>query len=417
MPDVYSRFTSEALYTMRRARAMIDEDQSRQLFPEQVLLAILELNRSDAGRVLANLGVNLRKLKQELVADKAVWLAAGADPDSSTVRSYMSRTVRGIIDEATLEAARDQVFGITTYHLLVGLLATTTSAAHRLLTAQGVTLAEVRAQRIDSAEQAGDKPSQIVTGNPFRISPIFLLLVALTAGAGYASYQNLVENGIFVFLFVLGGWLISLALHEFGHALVGYFAGDRSVASKGYLTLNLLNYTHWLMSIALPLLFVVMGGIGLPGGAVYIDRSVIRDVRLHSLISAAGPLATLLCALLLAIPFLFDLIPPIDLYLHGQFWGGVAVLLMLEITALFLNLLPIPGLDGYGILEPFLSEQTQMMLRPIAGFGIFILFFVLFRVDPLADAFWGAVWNTIGLLQVDGELVSYGYWLFRFWEA
>ena len=96
----------------------------------------------------------------------------------------------GIIDEATLEAARDQVFGITTYHLLVGLLATTASAAHRRLTEQGVTLEGVRAERTDSTEQAGDKPDQIVTGNPFRISPIFLLLVAVTVGAGYASYQN-----------------------------------------------------------------------------------------------------------------------------------------------------------------------------------------------------------------------------------
>lgn len=170
------------------------------------------------------------------------------------------------------------------------------------------------------------------------------------------------------------------------------------------------------MSIALPLLFVVLGGIGLPGGAVYIDRSVIRDERQLSLISAAGPIATMLCALVLAIPFLFNLVSPMEYFLHSQFWGGVAMLLLLEVTAVFLNLLPIPGLDGYGIIEPYLSEQVRMTLRPLAGIGIFILFFVLFRIDPLANAFWDGVWGVLDLLRVDGQLVSWGYYLFRFWE-
>ncbi|MEZ4664371.1 MAG: Clp protease N-terminal domain-containing protein [Caldilineaceae bacterium] len=334
----------------------------------------------------------------------------------SSVRSYMSRAVRSIIDEAALEAAHDQVFGITTRHLLIGLLLTTDGVAQRLLTAQGVTVEAVRAYDEPSIERAGDHPDQIVTGNPFRISPIFLLVVAVTAAAGYASYANLTESGVFVFLFVLGGWFISLALHEFGHALAGYYAGDHSVANKGYLTLNPLKYTHWLLSIALPILFVIMGGIGLPGGAVYINRSVIRNERLHSLVSAAGPIATLLCTLLLALPFTLHLLSELEIYTHAEFWGGVAVLLMLEVTALLLNLLPIPGLDGYGIIEPFLSEQVRYTLRPLASVGVFILFFVLFRIDPLNDAFWMAVRGLTDLLQVDGDLIGYGYWLFRFWE-
>ncbi|MCB0190220.1 MAG: hypothetical protein KDE31_38370, partial [Caldilineaceae bacterium] len=331
------------------------------------------------------------------------------------VRSYMSRAVSGIIDRAALEAAHDQLFGITTYHLLIGLLESTSGVAHRLLSTQQVSADAVRLKKETSVERAGDKPDQIVTGNPFRVSPIFLLLVAITVAAGYAMYQEYTAGGIFVFFFVLGGWMTSVALHEFGHAIVGYYAGDRSVANKGYLTLNPLKYTHWLLSIAMPLLFLIIGGIGLPGGAVYIDRSAIRNERVNSLISAAGPFATFLCALGLAVPFLFHLIPEWHLYTHIQFWSGIAVLCMLEITALLLNLLPIPGLDGYGIIEPFLSDSTRMTLRPFAGMGIFILFFVLFRIDPLNDAFWGAVRFLVMLLRVDSDFVGYGYYLFRFW--
>ena len=48
------------------------------------------------------------------------------------------------------------------------------------------------------------------------------------------------------------------------------------MAARGYLTLNPLKYTHPLLSIVLPVLFLLMGGIGLPGGAVWVDRHAIR---------------------------------------------------------------------------------------------------------------------------------------------
>jgi Zn-dependent protease len=47
-----------------------------------------------------------------------------------------------------------------------------------------------------------------------------------------------------VFLFVVSGWLVSLCLHEYAHAVVAYRAGDRDIAHRGYLTLNPLKYSH-----------------------------------------------------------------------------------------------------------------------------------------------------------------------------
>ena len=57
------------------------------------------------------------------------------------------------------------------------------------------------------------------------------------------------------------------------------------VADRGYLTLNPLKYTHPLLSIVLPVVFVLLGGIGLPGGAVWVDQHAIRGRLRHSLIS------------------------------------------------------------------------------------------------------------------------------------
>ncbi len=51
------------------------------------------------------------------------------------------------------------------------------------------------------------------------------------------------------------------------------------------------------------MLFVIMGGIGLPGGAVFIERNRIRGRWRHSLISAAGPLTNVLFAAVCAAPF------------------------------------------------------------------------------------------------------------------
>src|SRR5207244_12367125 len=45
---------------------------------------------------------------------------------------------------------------------------------------------------------------------------------------------------------------------------------------RSYLSLNPLKYTHPVLSIALPIVFLLIGGIGLPGGAVYLNERAIR---------------------------------------------------------------------------------------------------------------------------------------------
>ena len=56
----------------------------------------------------------------------------------------------------------------------------------------------------------------------------------------------------------------------------------------------------------------------------------------------------------------------------------MAFLGFLQVTAVVLNLLPIPGLDGYGALEPHLSPETQRALQPAKQWGFLILFILLF---------------------------------------
>ena len=112
---------------------------------------------------------------------------------------------------------------------------------------------------------------------PVRPHPIFLGLCAAFAACGVLAAKEVGNPRVWVFGFVALGWVISLCLHEFAHAAVAWKGGDRSVEGRGYLTLNPARYMNSQMSIVLPILIVLIGGIALPGGAVIVDRRFVRD--------------------------------------------------------------------------------------------------------------------------------------------
>jgi len=243
-----------------------------------------------------------------------------------------------------------------------------------------------------------------------RPSGIFLGLVALWLTGALMAWFDFGNANVDVLLFVLAGWVVSLSLHEFSHALFAYRAGDRSVVDKGYLTLNPLKYTHPLLSIVLPLLFLLLGGIGLPGGAVYVDRHAVRSRWGASLISAAGPGANLVFSVVLTLPFVLGA----DTTEHHTFWAALAFLAFLQFTATVLNLLPIPGLDGGNMLRPWLSHQAGRFFDVVAPFGMLILFAVLF--EPIANRiFWDVVFTVTDAVGVPSWLVNEGWHFVHFW--
>jgi len=209
---------------------------------------------------------------------------------------------------------------------------------------------------------------------------------------------------------VLFGWIFSLCLHEFSHALVAYYGGDYTVREKGYLTFNPLKYTHPLFSIVLPLLFLVMGGIGLPGGAVYIERWRIRNRFLLSAMSLAGPMANLLIAIILGLILRFS---PTT---NSGIWPGLSFLLVLQVSAVLFNLIPLPPFDGYNALEPFLSPVIRTQVDRFRDVTIWIIFLLFWFVPSVSSAFWGTVFRVSTTLGVDWSLVVLGLQRFRFWQ-
>lgn len=212
------------------------------------------------------------------------------------------------------------------------------------------------------------------------------------------------------FIVVLVGWVFSLCLHEFSHALAAYMGGDWTVREKGYLTFNPLKYTHPVYSLLLPLLFLVMGGIGLPGGAVYIETWRLRSKNWRTAVSLAGPFSNLFLALILGFVLRFA---PVT---NGGIWPGLSFLALLQVTAVVLNLIPVPPFDGYNAIEPHLNEALRIQFDQFRGAFIWIVFLVLWYVPLVANIFWDMIFTISQVLGIPLQLAGLGYELFRFWS-
>jgi Zn-dependent protease len=253
----------------------------------------------------------------------------------------------------------------------------------------------------------GDEPRQQLRSP---VSPIFFLLLAITlCGGALATGTSDLIVTIGVVLLVLGGWAVSLCLHEFGHAAVAYRGGDTSVANKGYLTLDIRRYLNPMLSFGLPLIFLIIGGIPLPGGAVWINNWALRSRLIRSMVSLAGPLINLVLGIILAVVTQIVSMP-LGLLI------GLSYLALVQVLAFLLNILPIPGLDGFGVLEPYLSKQTREMtdkIRPWAPLAFFVL---LLGVPEVSSALFSAGSVLFTLVGGSTQAAFAGYSQFLFWR-
>ncbi|MDI2132384.1 site-2 protease family protein [Yinghuangia seranimata] len=244
-----------------------------------------------------------------------------------------------------------------------------------------------------------------------RPAPLFLALVLVFVISGVTAWRGDGEQRMAVFLFVMTGWLISLCLHEFSHAFTALRAGDTSVIGKGYLTLDPIKYSDPLFTFIIPAVFVLMGGIPLSGGAVYIERGRIRGRVQNSLVSAAGPLTNVALAAVCITVINSGALDNASAAFHAAF----VFFTQLQIIASILNLLPVPGLDGFGIIEPWLSYDFRRAIAPYAPFAPLLLFGLLFTPE-INNWFFDRVDSVCEAFNVSPAWASLGYHLFQFWK-
>ncbi len=201
------------------------------------------------------------------------------------------------------------------------------------------------------------------------ISWAFIGLFAAFGLAGAALVAAPEYAAVATFAFVLLGWVISLCLHEYGHAAMASAFGDTTIVERGYLTLNPVHYFHGVGSLVLPVIALAIGGIALPGGAVMIRTDLIRQKWQQSLVSLAGPAMSLVSALVCY--WVAQVVSGTPL-LHS----GLMLLTFFLLMAFVLNMLPIPGLDGFGALRPFLPQALTSAIPPQVGGLVTLLLYV-----------------------------------------
>ncbi|HKW68969.1 MAG TPA: site-2 protease family protein [Candidatus Dormibacteraeota bacterium] len=149
--------------------------------------------------------------------------------------------------------------------------------------------------------------------------------------------------------------LVAIPVHEMGHAAAAYFLGDRSVRYFGYFTLD---PRRFLDPLGVLSCFLALVGWG---RRVPIQANRIGTTRQKVLYELGGPAASLLLAFALGLVFrgLLRLGLPVSFGLDPGIVGGlIYVIVFLNLSIFAFQLLPIPGLDGWNIIEALFYNRN-----------------------------------------------------------
>ncbi len=429
-PDLGADFSAGLRACIDQARRVAGHRGAAEVTPGDLLVAVVQ-SGGEIATALRELGAQPEAVVQSAWS-RLPQLPPAAQPP--VIGEPAQRVLEDTSSEARLLSQQPPV----RLHLLAALAYRTSGVAFQTLEGAGVTLVDLRlfAQRharqgasAPNAARAGggrvssgrSGPSNVVqlprprprTGSRpanMRPSPVILVPIGAFVLGGVGLWSGIsigFVRWLSMLLFVLGGWILTICVHEFCHAITAYWGGDRSVLASGYLNWNPLRYVNPLFSIVIPLVFILLGGIGFPGGAIFFDPRNLRARAWQTAVALAGPVGTIICFLILSAPFWsgFWLREITDQTLY--FWAGLAALCFLELAILILNLLPIPPLDGWGAIAPYLAPSVQYTAMRYGTFIILGLFLLLW-IPGINQVAYGALLNLSDLLRVPELLVLQG---------
>lgn len=202
----------------------------------------------------------------------------------------------------------------------------------------------------------------------------------------------------------LPAFLLGIGLHEWAHAWVAWKLGDSTPEEEGRLSLNPLDHLDplgTLLIIAAAIWHLPLLGWGKP---VSIRPGAFRNpIRDKMKVALAGPLMNL--AVVAGALLTFHAFSAAQDFILGNlghtFWDNCRVLLeiliLMNASLAFFNMLPIPPLDGSKVLENFVGVRTVITLREIEPYGILILYGLI--NTPLLGAPFNALYAGAELLM------------------
>lgn len=188
------------------------------------------------------------------------------------------------------------------------------------------------------------------------------------------------REGLIEFLYFLPALLLSLAIHEFGHAIVAYKLGDRSQKAQGRLTLSPFAHIDWFGFLSIALI-----GIGWGKPVMVDDRNFEKRGKGNMLVALAGPMFNLGLAIITTILLKILLVAGVFTTIETNTTIAIIfniIYLTIQFNVVFavFNLIPLPPFDGSKVLYYFLPYKAKQWFDKLEQYSFWILL-VLFITD------------------------------------
>lgn len=187
-----------------------------------------------------------------------------------------------------------------------------------------------------------------------------------------------------IFIVVL---LLSISIHEAGHAWMSWKFGDNTAYDLGRVTLNPIAHADPIGTLLLPILGFIsasMGGFGLLGWGKPCPinpRNWANYKKANFWVSIAGVLGNLILVItalvLIKAATFFNLIELRDLVGTNPIGIFLMSLLFMNVSLIVFNLLPFPPLDGSKILANFLPASFQPIFDMLDQYGMILLWILV----------------------------------------
>lgn len=182
----------------------------------------------------------------------------------------------------------------------------------------------------------------------------------------------------------LVGIAIAISIHEFGHAYSAHLLGDDTAKYNGRMTLNPAKHVDPLGLITL-LLFRIGWAKPVP-----VNPNNFKNYKVGNIIvSLSGALGNLIGAIICALIVKYVDMYAIQIIFDRAMW--------INIGFGAFNLLPIPPLDGWGIISSLLPYKYNEFVYKYENMGYFVLLIAIFTniytivTTPIMMAFYNIV--------------------------
>lgn len=175
--------------------------------------------------------------------------------------------------------------------------------------------------------------------------------------------------------------MFAISIHEAAHGWMANLFGDPTAKNQGRVTLNPIAHIDLVGTIIFPLLLIAMGApvFGWAKPVMVNPYNLRNPKRDNMYISASGPGANILASISGIIIFLIlKQFKVVSLVNPGIITLILFYLIIINIFLAIFNLIPIPPLDGSGIIEGVLKGEALEAYLKIKPFGFIILIVIIY---------------------------------------